>query len=86
MKLKETVGDRAWRARPTRRRTWLRGVRTVVQAVAATTPDEWVVVELNDQDQRRLQTIRSQIMRAAALEGITVRLEGRGGDLGVTRA
>ena len=86
MKVRGTVSSGEWAQRPRRGRRSSPVVLEIAQAVAKTTWGEWVVVSLTEAEKKRQPTIRGQLTAAAAQEGVKVRFEMRGGDLGVTRA
>ncbi|MBM4438334.1 MAG: hypothetical protein FJ029_14170 [Actinobacteria bacterium] len=85
MQIKETVSADLWGQRPQRSRRISPEIRAIVKAVAKASAHEWVVLTLSDEEKKRQPTLRGRIESAALLEGIKVKFEMRGGDLGIQR-
>lgn len=83
MKIKGTVNAAEWSKRPQRARRISPEIREIVRSVAKSKPGEWVVVSLSDDEKKRQPTIRGRIEAAAIQQGMKVKFEMRGGDLGV---
>ena len=85
MKIDKLMTDEQWKVLPRRQRTVPPEILEIVGTVEGSDDGSWIVVELDEDDKRRLQTIRRQISTQAVLRGFGVDMEMRGGDLGVRR-
>ena len=85
MKVEKVVNKAEWEALPQRVRNAPPEIAEIVQSAGRAAASAWVVVSLDAKDKKRLQTIKRQIQVRAALAGFEVRMELRGGNLGVQK-
>jgi len=86
LKIEKVVSKREWLTLPARVRGVPSEIHRIVDAVAKSGEGSWVVLNLDSADRKRLQTIKRQIARGAVAQGLEVRMEMRGGSLGVQKA
>ena len=85
MRVKETVKNKDWLDCPQRARRISPEIREIVRVVKKSSAGSWVVVGLSETEKKRHPTIRGRISAAALQEGIKVKFEMHGGDLGVQK-